>query len=101
MQIVIDIEDDLYKKISSDDKITVYGGMRSGKTLLATLLRAVRKGKALPKGHGNLIDADDLENTMNDYMIDKNKTLIAKYVMSAAKEMLNLSPTIIEADNKQ
>lgn len=56
MQIVIKIDEKLYKDIYSDAEIMIYGGMRSGKTLLATLLRAIRNGTPLPKNHGNLID---------------------------------------------
>jgi len=60
IELVIKIDEKLYKDIYSDAEIMIYGGMRSGKTLLATLLRAIRKGTPLPKEHGRLIDADEL-----------------------------------------
>lgn len=44
IKLVIKIDEKLYKDIYSDAEIMIYGGMRSGKTLLATLLRAIRKG---------------------------------------------------------
>ena len=55
---VIKIDEKLYKDIYSDAEIMIYGGMRSGKTLLATLLRAIRNGTPLPKEHGDLIDVN-------------------------------------------
>ena len=57
MQIIIDIPESVYKGICSDSEI-MYSSMRCGKTLFDTLLRAVRNGTPLPKGHGRLIDAD-------------------------------------------
>lgn len=68
MKLIIDIDEQLYKQIYSDAEIMIYGGMRSGKTLLATLLRAIRNSIPLPKGHGRLIDADELAN--NDHLCD-------------------------------
>ena len=44
MNLVIEIDDGLYNQILSDAEIMIYGGMRCGKTLLATLLRAIRNG---------------------------------------------------------
>ena len=55
MQILINIDDDLYKKIFSDAEIMIYSGMRSGKTLLATFLRAVRNGTPLPKEYSIML----------------------------------------------
>lgn len=59
MQIVIDIEDSLYDAINTEFYIN---GMRSGKTLLQKFVNSVCNGTPLPKGHGRLIDADDLYN---------------------------------------
>ena len=47
MKLIIDIPEDLYAHIYSDAEIIIYGGMRSGKTLLATLLRSIRNGTPL------------------------------------------------------
>ncbi len=62
VELVIKIDEKLYKDIYSDAEIMIYGGMRSGKTLLATLLRVIRNGTPLPKGHGKLKDTKDMEN---------------------------------------
>lgn len=87
IEVVIKIDEKLYKGIYSDAEIMIYGGMRSGKTLLATLLRAIRNGTPLPKGHGRLIDADavydDFEKGEYDF-----------------EESLEFAPTIIPADNE-
>lgn len=60
VELVIKIPDYLYKSICSNAEVMIYGGMRSGKTLLATLLRAIRIGKPLPKRHGRLIDTNEI-----------------------------------------
>lgn len=49
IELVIKIPDDLYKSICSDAEIMIYGGMRSGKTLLATLLKAIQHGMVIEK----------------------------------------------------
>ena len=70
VELIVKIPEDLCTKIYSDAEIMIYGGMRhSGKTLLATLLRAIRNGVILPKGHGRLIDADAFERRC---MFDSN-----------------------------
>lgn len=53
MQIVIDIPEEVYKHILS---MQFYiPGLRSGKSLLEKILRAIRTGMPLPN-HGDLID---------------------------------------------
>ena len=87
IELVVKIDEQLYTEIYSDAEIMIYCGMRSGKTLLATLLRAIRNGTPLPKGHGRLIDADALYDQYQyaDYDFDKT---------------LEYAPTIIEADKE-
>ena len=89
-EIVIKIDDKLHEQICSDAEIMIYGGMRSGKTLLATLLRAVRNGKVLPKGHGRLIDADAFIGTLDASDRDI-------YCEQAINED---APTLVEADKE-
>lgn len=63
MKLIIDIPKDIYNHIFSDAEIMIYGGMRSGKTLLATLLRSIRNGipfdEQEPKT-GHWIDVDGI-----------------------------------------
>ena len=84
-ELVIKLPEDLCNKIYSDSEITIYGDMRSGKTLLATLLRAIRNGVILPKGHGDLIDSTYEVSTDGRTIYD-----VCGY----------LAPTIIEADKE-
>ena len=81
IELIVRIDEKLYKDIS-DAEIMIYGGMRSGKTLLTTLLRAIRNATPLPKGHGRLIDADKF--------ISEHFGKVARFVDDA--------PTTIEAD---
>ena len=79
MQIVIDIPEEIYKKIKETNM--VISGRRNGKLISSILFNAVDDGTPLPKGHGRLIDGDELESRMKiGYCIVKN------------------APTIIEAD---
>ena len=55
MKIVIDIPDRIHYAIEKD--ITVNGSKAS-----QMLIDAVKNGTPLPKGHGRLIDADDIDN---------------------------------------
>ena len=48
MEIIIDIPENEYDQLAADaGKFTYINGMRSCKTLLAELLKAIRKGKRL------------------------------------------------------
>lgn len=49
---------------------------------IATLIHAVKGGAPLPKGHGRLIDADDIDNHIIGYVDTRS------------------CPTIIEADKE-
>ena len=90
IEVVIKIPKILYAQIQSDAEIMIYSGMRSWKGVLATLLRSVRNAKPLPKGHGRLIDADEIQfenaefDTYGDY--------------SRAFDAIDQAETIIEAD---
>ena len=91
IELVIKVDEKLYKDIFSDAEIMIYGGMRSGKTLLATLLRAIRKGTPLPKEHGRLIDADNIKTAFPS----------GEYVRTESiRATIDHEDTIIEADTK-
>jgi hypothetical protein len=57
MKIVIDIPEELYAEY-----VNVQLGRGNGKSIVFKLLTAIKKGTPLPKGHGRLIDADDIDN---------------------------------------
>ena len=64
IEVVIKIPKILYAQIQSDAEIMIYSGMRSWKGVLATLLRSVRNGTLLPKGHGRIADVDKMLDEM-------------------------------------
>ena len=80
MQIVINIDDAVYKRAM------VYKGEQfpDNDDLLGALITAVANGTPLPKGHGRLIDGDELESRMK----------IGYCIVRDAK-------TIIEADSEK
>ena len=86
MQIVIDIPESIYDTILDDQIIS--------REQLAVLQMHILKGTLLPKGHGDLIDRDDL--LADSYCIDDwsgNEVNIVD-VMT-----VNMADIIIEADN--
>lgn len=75
MQIVIDISEDAYKRHKK----------RVNMDMCTELDIVVAKGTPLPKGHGRLIDADNLPlNAIDDANYGSN--------------YIKIAPTIIEAD---
>lgn len=74
VKVLIDISDDRYKQILKSNSINHY------------LEAAVRNGTPLPKNYGRLVDADVLAEGFED-----------NYEFC---EVLNATPTIIEADKK-
>lgn len=102
MQIVIDIDDNLYTRLfdngvdNYDDTVDI--AIRKGD--IVDMAKAIRKGTPLPKGHGRLIDADTLEYTC---VCDECGMLTGcnhcQYSV-ITKDELNDAPTIIEADEE-
>ena len=85
MQIVIDIPDEIYKKYIDEFIGTT------------DVLHAVRKGKPLPKHHGDLVDRDAIEvlrigNIKREY--DKGFDAGVSCMVNRILE----TPTILEAD---
>lgn len=89
MQIVIDIDENLYTRLFNIGDEDVEDMHR--------VCVAIRKGVPLPKEHGRLIDADELKkeyphNTDWDYPVNTNCCVV---------ESIDNSPTIIEADKEK
>lgn len=90
MQMVIDIDDNEYLGIKNyPDNITSY-------PVTIHLYEAVRNGTPLPKGHGRLIDADELEECKE---IMNTISGESKYAVRM-DDIRNMS-TIIEADTQR
>ena len=91
MKIVIDIDEEVYNEAKASGLPCMYDEL---------VASAVGEGIPLPKGHGRLIDADailteeyeKLEIGFDDY------TIIYDAFVNTIKEIVNLTPTIIEAD---
>ena len=83
MKIVIDIPEELY------DMMKTYQGLDNA-------YFAIKHGTPLPKGHGRLIDAEEL--LKHQYLIDDSATLSARDVVEVYD--IEDAPTIIEADSE-
>lgn len=79
MQIVIEIDEKTY---AIAKRHGLYG--------YPHLSRAIENGKPLPKGHGRLIDADDLWDAYQDLDYDFYEAMdVAKTILEADKESEN------------
>lgn len=65
------------------------------------LIEAFNNGTPLPKGHGRLIDADELKTLSYEVLVDTDNPNREDGLSSAngvVEEDIDLAPTIIEAD---
>ena len=107
MQVIIDIDEETYKTIAEQVEFRDYPDMHLG--------RAIVNGEVLPQGHGRLIDADELKQTLQNHHdfyifaygnIDKFRKLASNSDKSRVDEINNCiaeivnAPTIVEADKR-
>ncbi len=98
MQIVINISDEDYNDITITGENTVNLGV------LLALRKAVRNGTPLPKGHGRLIDADELKTLSYEVFVNTDNPNRADGLSACngvVEEDIDLAPTIIEADKEE
>ena len=88
MQIVIDIDDNLYTRLF-DSGVDYVMDMRRA-------CAAIRNGKPLPKGHGRLIDYGYVVDAIDDWVNsgEYNYTNATDYLRNRIRNV----PTVIEAD---
>ena len=87
MQTVIDIDDNLYTRLFDNGEIDAVDMLK--------VYVAVRKGVVIPKGHGRLIDADDIK------VIELEDSLhIIRHCKGDDVDVYIDAPTIIEADKE-
>lgn len=67
MQLVIEISDGLYNNLDT---------IKNGSIASKIILDCVRKGQVLPKGHGRLIDVDEIPIDCDYYDVDNAQTII-------------------------
>ena len=88
MQIVIDIPEDAHGRIVRPDRIFTDDDINA-------VVWAVYNGIELPKGHGRLIDADELRTKS----IDVNAEFGNEWWCVDCDD-IELAPTVLEADKK-
>lgn len=90
IELIIKIDEDVFTRLF-DNGTENYGIANDD---IFDMARAIRKGTPLPKGHGRLIDADDLANLYNE-----NDRLWWSNAMDEINE--GVVPTIIDADKEE
>ena len=102
IELVIKMPEEIYKHIMS---MQFYiPGARNGKTLLEEILKAIRDGTSLPKGHGRLIDADGLKENINGWYAFMKDICKQPYMTLKQEEIIgkiDIMTPIIEADKEQ
>lgn len=88
MQIVIDIDNELYEWIEKRD------GALETEYVCDELMKAVDNGTPLPKGHGRLKDIDWIDDNCPDYRTEDG-------AWCYKWEDIDNAPTIIEADRSE
>ena len=119
MRLVIDIDDKMYRHIVSMQ--FCMPGLRNGKSLLEQILKAIRTGTPLPKGHGDLKDELDLDLSSPslgtdeyvgdlmakhniDYVNGDDEDKVRAFALDLIDSCMNVietAPTIIEADRSE
>lgn len=90
VELVIKIPERIYNTIMSTQSYIF--GFSSEKSLSAETLKAIRTGTPLQKGHGRLIDADEIQfdniefDTYGDYCMVFNEIDQADTIIEADKE---------------
>ena len=90
MQIVIDIPEEMYQNVLNG-------------TYCGTLYEELKKGTPLPKGHGDLIDRNELKSTSYEVLVEDGGQILDGYSAynGLTEDDIDSAPTIIEADKEQ
>ena len=86
MQIVIDIPEELYDRL-------IIKGKDISEEETSTILDIIADGTVLPKGHGRLIDADNMKRIDAIQMGDFNS-------IESIRKWIDIMPIVIEADKE-
>lgn len=92
-RIVIDIPDDNYKRIRELAEVNGLSNNLMGYSLLA-----IAHGTVLPKGHGDLIDANELINDIVEYSTNLGGVMAVK--TECIKVLFEIATIVIEADKE-
>lgn len=98
MKIVIDIPEEVYNNIKSNEEIITYVTKDGGGSRALHGSLAIINGTILPKGHGRLIDADELIKQLEVYADDEwNGQVGSSKGLEDAIDIVDDAPTIIKA----
>lgn len=102
MQIVINIPENIYNLIARGEESRDF-------VYKSDLMRAILEGTPLPKGHGAIIDIKEIEEFWKEHEIGHD-TFTGELLYDAGrtsrhdviwKPLLDVLPTIIEADKRK
>ena len=97
MQIVIDIPEEWYRWAK-------FKNIDNGSMVSKAILDAIGNGTPLPKGHGRLIDADELKTLSYEVLVDTDNPNRADGLSACngiVEDDIDYAPTIIEADKAE
>jgi len=89
MKIVIDISEEAYKVLQSDEGVDWLGAEH--------ILHAVANGTPLPEGHGDLKDSNNLKHAFTLWSM----AVHGNFTDADIASIIYNSPTIIEADKAE
>ncbi len=92
MQIVIDIPEKVKQTFDNAKNEDLYGNYYDYNSLVG---KAIQNGISIPKGHGRLVDANEIDN--NIYDLTRNMDLNYGQI----SEVVDNASTIIEADRSE
>ena len=98
IELVIKIDEDAYKDLIKTGENTIHLG-----TLL-DLRNSIKNGIPLPKGHGRLIDADELKTLSYEVLVDTDNPNRADGLSACngiVEDDIDLAQTIIDADKAE
>lgn len=89
MQIVIDLEDELYEQCKNTELTEENEGFDFH------IIKSVANGKPLPKGHGRLKDVDWIDDNCDHHYSDRDGSWCYTW------RDIDDTPTIVEADKEE
>lgn len=93
MELIIDIPEEQYVTLNAKSQDTVLTIVDD-----ALLIKAIKNGTPLPKGHGRLIDADEAIQRLCGKSCGCTLEECGYEVPCYSAQRINSAPTIIEAD---
>ena len=74
--------------------------MPDKKDLKETIYYAIANGTVLPKGHGRLVDVDEVEAILHNRAFDMVESNAKFYTIRWTQKIVRNAPTVIEADKE-